>query len=124
MVNRFGQAMDRDERIGLFRLGVDALRDVDDADAEKLQLLHHPNGVWNVAGDARAVVDKHHIERFRPLGCRGEQALHAWAVLDTGARNPSVGEDVVLQNGPTALCRQAPSDRNLVLQRGVALEVA
>ena len=102
-IERVDEAMDRDERIGLFGGRVNPLGDVDDADAEELQLLHHPNGVGNVAGDARAVVDEHHIERFR-LACRsGEQTLDAWAILDTGARNPSVGVDVVLQNGPIAL---------------------
>ena len=97
------EAMDRDERISLFGVGVNPLGDVDDADPEKLQLLHHANGVWNVAGDARAVIDEQHIKRFRLASRRREQTLHAGAVLDAGARNPSIGVDVVLQNGPLAL---------------------
>ena len=97
------EAVDRHERIGLFGGGVNPLGDVDDPDPEELQLLHDPNGVWNIAGDTRAVVDEQDIERFRFGSRRGEQTLHAWTVLDAGARNSGVGVDVVLQNGPLAL---------------------
>ena len=50
--------MERDERIGLLRVRVDALGDVDDPDSQELQLLHSPNGIRDVPSDARAVIDQ------------------------------------------------------------------
>src|SRR5687768_3073212 len=116
--------MDRNQRVSLLGFGINSLGNVDDTNAEEFQLLHHPNRIGYVSGDPRAVVDEQDIEGLRALGCSSEQPPHAWTVLNAGARNAGVRVDVVLQNRPPALRRISLRNRNLVLQRGVSLEVA
>src|SRR4029453_7560056 len=74
--------------------------------------------------NARAVVYQEHIERLRLLRSSGEEALNAWPPVYAWARNGGIGVDVVLQNGPPVFCRISSGDRNLILQRGVSLQVA
>ena len=94
-------AVHGDQGLGLVRRGVDTLRDEDNPDAAKGQLLDGANGIGGITGQAGRIVDQDDIEGTRRAGSRVEESLNPWTACETRARDPGVKVDLALEERPS-----------------------
>jgi hypothetical protein len=77
-------------------------------------------GIREIARHTRGVINEQRVEQQRPLGSRRKQRLDP-AAIQAGARHSSVGIYVGIEHGPAADVGKPARDRNLIVDRRIAL---